>query len=160
MIMKRTIVILSALVGFFVFSSTSCEKEPFTVIKPIESAIYNQIKAHRENNGLAGPFNYMFSMGEEAQLYSAKMAFGTQTLDTTGIRPHWDIVHDKFAGGSNELCLVQSIISSATAADIVKVWTDVPKTDSLLLLDYTQCAAGVEINSGVAYVTLMMLHYD
>jgi hypothetical protein len=158
--MKRSIIILSALVGFFVLSSTSCEKEPYTVTKPIESAIFNQIKAHRTNNGLGPPFVQQFEMVMEAQLYSAKMAFGAQAVDTTGIRTHWDTFHDKFAGGTNELCLVQSIISSASAADIVKVWTDVPETDSLLLLDYTQCAAGVEINNGIAYVTLMMLHFD
>lgn len=158
--MKRTIITLSALVGFFIFSSTSCDNEPFITVKPIESAIYNQIKTHRQSNGLEGPFNYYYIMGIEAQLYSGEMAFGTQAVDTTGIRPHWDIVHEKFPGGTNELCLVQSIISSATAAEIIKVWTDVPETDSLLLLDYTQCAAGVEINNGIAYVTLMMLHYD
>lgn len=158
--MKRTIIISSALVAFFVFSSTSCEKEPFTTTKPIESAIYNQIKAHRVSKGLDGLFAHQFELVMEAQLYSATMAFGTQAVDTTGIRPHWDTFHDKFAGGTNELCLVQSIISSSSAADIVKAWTDIPETDSLLLLDYTQCGAGVEINNGIAYVTLMMLHFD
>lgn len=155
--MKRTIIILSALVGFLVFSSTSCEDPvPHVTVKPIESAIYNQIKAHRESNGLSGPFNQLFPMAGEAQLYSAKMAFGSQAVDTSGIQTHWDIIHDKYAG-TNDLTLVQSIISSATAAEIVKVWTDVPETDSLILLDYSQCAAGVEINNGIAYVTLMMM---
>ncbi len=154
--MKRSIVIISALVAFFVFSSTSCEKEPFTQVKEIESAIYNEIKAYRENNGIAGPFVQQFVIVQEAQLYSATMAFGTQDVSTSGIDSLWTIIHDKI-GGTNDLALVQSTISSTSAADMVKAWTDVPKIDSVLLLNYSQCGAGVEINSGIAYVTLMMM---
>jgi hypothetical protein len=155
--MKRSIIILSALIGFFIFSSTSCEDpEPFFQVKEIESAIYNEIKAHRESNGIAGPFVQQFVIVVEAQLYSATMAFGSQDVSTSGIDSHWTIIHDKI-GGTNDLALVQSTISSTSAADMVKAWTEVPEIDSVLLLDYSQCGTGVEINNGIAYITLMMM---
>lgn len=155
--MKRTIIIFSALAAFFILSSTSCEEtEPFVQIKEIESQIYNEIKAHREANQLAGPFVHQFVMVKEAQLYSATMAFGSQDVSTSGIDSHWQTIHSKI-GGTNDMTLVQSTVSSSTAADIVQVWKDNPQADSLLLLDYTQCGAGVEINNGIAYVTVLMM---
>ncbi len=154
--MKRSIIILSTLVAFFVFSSTSCENEPSTQIKAIESSIYNQIKAHRLVSDPNDNLVHQYVMVQEAQLYSASMAFGIQEVDTSGIDPHWAILHDKF-GGTNDLTLVQSIISSATAQEIVQIWKDNPETNSLLLLDYSQCGAGVEISNGIAYVTVLMM---
>ncbi len=155
--MKRIIVILSALLTFLIFSSTSCEKEPFTTIKLIESQVHNEIKAHRVSQGIGGNFVHQPIMVIEAQRFSAQMAFAGKTVDTTGISVYWDAIHDKTANGSNDHSLVQSIISSSSAADIVKAWTDDPASDSLLLLDYTQCGVGVETSNGTAYVTLMMM---
>lgn len=157
--MRRTLTILSALVAFFILSSTSCEDEPYVQIKEIETRIFNEIKAHRLANIPNDNLVHQFVIVKEAQLYSAAMAFGTQDVSTSGIEPHWTTVHSKI-GGTNDLTLVQSTVSSSSAFDIVQAWKDNPATDSLLLLDYTQCGAGVEINNGMAYVTVMMMLYE
>ena len=155
--MRRTLTILSALLSFFILSSTSCEEpEPYVQVKEIETRIYNEIKAHREANQIGGPFVHQFIMVQEAQLYSATMAFGTQDVSTSGIDSHWTIIHDKI-GGINDMTLVTSTLSSSTAAEIVNEWKANPVADSLLLLDYSQCGAGVEINNGIAYVTVLMM---
>lgn len=155
--MKRTLTILTAIVAFFILSSTSCEDpEPFVQVKEIETRIFNEIKAHRDANQVGGPFVHQFVMVQEAQLYSASMAFGTQDVSTSGIESHWTTIHDKI-GGTNDLTLVQSTFSTSTAAEIVNTWITNPETDSLLLLDYSQCGAGVEINNGIAYVTVLMM---
>lgn len=155
--MRRTLTILTAVLTFFILTSTSCEEpELFVQIKEIETRIYNEIKAHRDANSIGGPFVHQFIVVQEAQLYSAKMAFGAQDVSTSGIEPHWTIVHDKI-GGINDHTFVQSTVSSSSAADIVQIWKDNPETDSLLLLDYSQCGAGVEFNNGIAYVTVMLM---
>jgi len=156
--MKRTLITLTAIIAFFILSSTSCsENEPFTQIKLVETQIFNSVEAHRIASGVTGNFVHQFVMVKEAQLYSATMAFGSQDVSTSGIQPHWDIIHGKI-GGINDFSLVQSTISSSTAADIVKAWTDVPEIDSLMLLDYTQCGVGVEYgDNSMVYVTLMMM---
>lgn len=159
--MKRTLKILSALLAFIILSSTSCEDpEPFISFKQIETEVYNEIKVYRESKGIPPPFVQQFIIGKEAQLFSAKMAFGGHSVDTTGISDHWAIVHDKYSDSYNYQTLVQKIVSSASAADIVQVWKDDPQADSIMLLDYTQCAAGVEINNGFAYVTVMMMYAE
>ncbi len=156
--MKRTLITLTTIIAFLILSSTSCgEDEPFTQIKMVESQIFNAVEAHRIANGVSGNFVHQFIMVKEAQLYSATMAFGTQDVSTSGLQPHWDIIHDKI-GGINDLSVVQSTISSSSAADIVKAWTDVPEIDSMILLNYSQCGVGVEYGANsMAYITLMMM---
>ncbi len=156
--MKRTLITLTAIIAFLILSSTSCgEDEPFTQIKLVETQVFNAVEAHRVANGVTGNFVHQFIMVKEAQLYSATMAFGYQDVSTSGIQPHWDIIHDKI-GGINDLSVVQSTVSSSSAADIVKAWTDVPEIDSMMLLNYSQCGVGVEYgDSSIVYITLMMM---
>ena len=156
--MKKSILLLSALIGICIICTVSCDDpEPFVEFKAIETQIYNEIKAHRENNGISGAFVHQYIMGKEAQLYSGKMASGSQDVSTSGIQLHWDIIHNKI-GGINDLALVQSISGTSSAIDIVKVWTEVPEINSSILLDYTQCAIGVEYgDNNMAYITLMMM---
>ena len=153
--MKRTIFIAASIFAIMILSSTSCEEEPFINIQELETRIYNEIKAHREANGIGGTFVHQFLMVKEAQLYSAKMAFGTQDVSTSGIQEHWDILNQ--LGGENNQTLIQKVPSSYTAPEIVQVWKDNPETDSLLLLNYTQCGAGIATSDGFTYVTVLMM---
>ena len=124
--MKRTITILPAVLAFFILTSVTCEEpEPFVQIKEIETRIYNEIKSYRQASMPDDNLVHQFVMVQEAQLYSASMAFGTQPVDDSGIESHWTTIHDKI-GGTNDLTLVQSAVSSSTAADIVQVWKDNP----------------------------------
>lgn len=144
----------------FLFSLTlSCEDpEPFVNIKAIESAIYNEIKAHRETNGVTGNFVHQFVMVKEAQLISARRANSTDP-DTTGIGDHWKIIHDKI-GGYNDLTLLQTT-SSTDASEIVAAWTADSATNAMMLEDFSQCGVGVEYDaSNVAYVTALMMLVD
>lgn len=153
---KRNIFFTSTLFALFLLTSVSCDKEPLTTIKVIESQIYNELKAHRNENGQAGPFVQQFVMVEEAQLFSAKMAFGTIPVGTEGIDEHWDIIHDKL-GGFNDVTLVQTN-NNATAAAIVDAWTSDSTINAAILGDLTQCGVGVEYDTAnVAYITCLMM---
>ncbi len=158
--MKRSIVILSSVIAFFVFSSTSCgDDEPFVNIKAIESQIFNEIDAYRIANGIPdeNPFVHQFVMVKEAQIFSAGME--STGLDTTGISDHWQIIHDKI-GGYNDLTLIQAT-NEGTAAGIVANWTSDSTTASLMLKDYSQCGVGLHTGSdNVNYVTVLMMKVD
>ena len=157
--MKKTLILLGLVTAYFLFSSTSCNDEPFVQIKAVESRIYNEIKTYRESNGLDGPFVHQYVMVKEAQLYSIKMASGMQSVDTTGLQEHWDIIHDKL-GGTNHGSLVQET-TSEDATTVVDHWRDLPAADSLLLENYTQCGVGVEYGSdGKVYVTVLLMLYE
>jgi hypothetical protein len=155
--MKRSIFTLVSVIALILFSSVSCEDpEPFVTVKPIESQIYNEIKAHREANGISGPFVQQFVMVQEAQLFSAKMSFGTVPVGTDGIDEHWTVIHDKI-GGFNDVTLVQSTLN-ATAENIVSAWTSDSTINEIMLGDLSQCGAGVEYGSNQeAYVTVLMM---
>ena len=154
--MKRTLIILGLITGYFLFSSTSCNDEPFTQIKAVESRIFNEIKSYRLASGTDSTFVHQYVMVKEAQYYSIQMASGEQPVDTSGIQEHWDIIHDKI-GGTNARTLVQAT-QTENAEQIVDYWREVPATDSVLLDDYTQCGVGVEYGSdGTVYVTVLMM---
>ena len=161
--MKRLLITLAPILAIILFSTVSCaDNEPFINIKTIETQIFNEIKSHRISNGIPAedPFVHQFIMVKEAQLFSAKLAYSGSGLDTTGISVHWDIIHDKIAGGYNDLTLIQST-NSTSAADIVANWTSDSTTNVLLLKDYSQCAVGVEYGSDqLTYVTVLMMKVD
>ncbi len=158
--MKRSFLTLASVLLYFSFCAVSCEEpEPFVNIKTIESQIYNELKAHREANGLNGPFVHQFVMVKEAQIYSAKMSFGTIDVGTSGIDEHWTVIHDKI-GGTNDLTLVSSTLN-ANAADIVAAWTSDSATNALILGDLSQCGVGVEYGTNqMAYITALMMLYE
>lgn len=159
--MKRSRWVITTILALLLLVPQGCaDDEPFVNIKVIESQIYNQIKAYRETNGKTGPFVHQYIIVKEAQLFSAKMAYGVNDVDTTGISVHWDMVNDKLWGGYNQVTLVQST-EDGTAAAIVENWTQDVTVQPLLLGDYTQCGVGVEYdNDRVAYVTVMMMKID
>lgn len=148
------------LVVLLSLGTQSCEdSEPFVNVKAIENSIYNEIKSYRESNEVTGNFVHQFVMVKEAQLISAKMAFGEQELDTTGISDHWDIIHDKI-GGYNDLTLMQST-TETEPAEIVAAWTADSATNAMILGDFSQCGVGVEYdNASVAYITVLMMLVD
>lgn len=160
--MKRTFITLTSIIVLFHFIALSCaDNEPFVNIKAIETQIYNEIKSHRTANGIPAedPFVHQFVMVKEAQLISAKLAYSSSGLDTTGISEHWDIIHDKI-GGYNDMTLIQST-SSTSAADIVANWTSDSTHNAMLLKDYTQCGVGVEYgNDDMTYITVLMMKAD
>ncbi len=158
--MKRTVRILAMVVFFLSPGTQSCEdSEPFVRIKGIENSIYNEIKSYRESNEVTGNFVHQFVMVKEAQLISARIAQGDQTLDTTGISDHWAIIHDKI-GGYNDLTLMQSTTETDPAA-IVAAWTADSATNAMILGDFSQCGVGVEYdNANVAFVTVLMMLVD
>ncbi len=160
--MKRTILTLTPVLAFFLFTALSCgDKEPFVNIKGIETQIYNEIKSYRIANGIPAenPFVHQFIMVKEAQLFSAQLAYSSSGPDTTGITVHWDIIHDKI-GGYNDLTLLQ-ITNSTAAADIVANWTGDSATKAMMLKDYSQCGVGVEYdNDQLAYITVLMMKAD
>jgi hypothetical protein len=158
--MNRSLLAVSAAILCVMLTLTACgDSEPFVNIKVIESRIYGEIKTFREANQSTGPFVQNYPMSREAQLFSAKMASGLNSVDTTGIYVHWDIIHDKF-GGYNDMTLLQST-TDATAAAIVENWTEDPDDAQRLLGDYTQCAVGVEYDTNqVAYVTVLLMKID
>lgn len=158
--MKRSILILTALISYSIIFSTSCkEKEPTVNIKGIETQIYNNIYSYREANGVTGAFVHQPVMVKEAQLFSTELISSSSAeLDTAGIGFHWDIIHAKL-GGYNDALLLQ-ITSDTEAADIFANWTDDADNIDLLLGEYTQCGVGVEYggdNGEIAYVTVMMM---
>ncbi len=156
MTMKRTLVILSTLIVYFLSTATSCDDEPFVTIKPIESAIYNEISAYRQSNGLAGPFVQQFVMVQEAQIFSAIQSINTTGMDTVGIAERWEIIHDKI-GGTNDMALLQRTTESSASA-IVSAWTTDSTFSQMLLGDFSQCGVGVEYNaSQEAFVTVMLM---
>lgn len=159
--MNRSMWVITAIFAFLLLIPAGCgDDEPFVTTKVIESQIYSQIKAYRENNGKAGPFVQQFIMVKEAQLFSAKMAAGVNNVDTTGIRVHWDIIDDKLWGGYNQVTLVQST-EDQTASAIVQNWIGDLTLEPLLLGDYTQCGVGVEYDAAnMAYVTVLMMKID
>jgi hypothetical protein len=151
---------LPALIFFFTILS-SCEKDDggFTQVKGIESLIYQTIKAHRESNGLTGPFVHQFIMVREAQIYSYKIANGAEPLGTGGLTTHWSTIHDKI-GGYND----QSIVLSSDSGDEDEIFTQMlqlPGTGEKLLEDLTQCGVGVETDSaGTNYITILLMKVD
>jgi hypothetical protein len=156
--MKRSILILSTVIAYFMFTSVSCEEpEPFTNIKAIETQIYNEVKAYREANGVSGNFVQQFVMVQEAQIHSAKMSFDTIGVDTTGISVHWSIIHDKI-GGTNDITLVQKTLDN-TASAILENWTSDSLSNALILDEnLSQCGVGVENNDKQEnFVTMMMM---
>lgn len=158
--MKRTIIILSSVIVFLLFNASSCSDngESFTQIKVIETQIYNEINNFRLNNGISAnePFVHQPIMVKEAQLYSAKMAYTTEGVDTTGIAVHWDMIHSKI-GGTNDATLIQET-TARTATAIVANWTADTAFREILLQDYSQCGAGVvTIGDSINYVTVMMM---
>ncbi|MEX2370986.1 MAG: hypothetical protein WD578_08270 [Bacteroidales bacterium] len=158
--MKNTIVTYLVILSGLIFFA-GCEKNESTTIKVIEGQIFNEIKAHRIDNGISSdaPFVHQFIMVKEAQLFSAKMAYGTGGLDTTGISAHWDMIHDKI-GGYNDLTLIQAT-SQTSAADIVGNWTNDSTISAMMLDEFSQCGVGVEYgNDNVAYVTVLMMLID
>ena len=159
--MKRSLLILSSVIAYFLFSAVSCEDpDPFVNIKPIESQVYQHIKIFREANGKTGAFVENYPMGEEAQIFSlTKRYAGATTIDTVGISAHWDIIHDKFIG-YNDLTLLQ-ITTDNTATDIAANWTEDTAFSKLLLGDFTQCGVGIEFDDNqVYYVTVLMMKAD
>lgn len=159
--MNRSTVVITTILALLLLGPTGCgDDEPFTTTKLIESQIYNQIKAYRESKGKTGPFVQQFIIVKEAQLFSAKMAYGVNDVDTTGISVHWDMIDDKLWGGYNQVTLVQSTEDQSAAA-IVQNWIEDLTMEPLLLGDYTQCGVGVEYdNDQAAYVTVMMMKID
>jgi len=157
--MKRSYRILGSLIIFFLVSSMACDdSEPFVNTKVIETQIYQEIDKFRVANGIpdADPFVFQFIMGQEAQLFSAKMSFAN-AIDTTGLADHWFTIHDKIANGINDATLLQSTLD-ATAPEIVANWTADSSSRAILLGDYSQCGVGVEYASNqVAYVTVMLM---
>jgi hypothetical protein len=155
--MKHALIVLTGLLSYLLLT-TSCEKTPYYHIKPIESSIYNEIKAHREANGETKELVMRPEMFVEAQLFSIQMATN-QKVDTTGISVHWDEIHAMF-GGTNEGLLLSST-NLSTPADIVAGWTADSATNALLLEDYTQCGVGVEQDvNGLNYITVMLMLYE
>lgn len=143
----------------FIFTTSCGDDEPFINIKSVESAIYQEIRYHRETNGVTGSFVHQYVMVKEAQLFSARMANTGSGLDTTGIGDHWYIIHDKL-GGYNDLTLLQSNTSDV-AAEIVAAWTSDSTTNAMMLGNFTQCGVGVEYDvSGVAWITVLMMLID
>jgi len=117
------------------------------------------IKAHRENNGLTGPFVLQFIMVEEAQVYSFKMASGIESLGTQGLGEHWNNIHQKI-GGYNDQALVLKT-TSGNEDDILSELLLIPEADSVLLEDLTQCGVGIEKDTeGNNYVTVLMMKVD
>ena len=161
--MKRLLIILTSIVAFIMLIAVSCaDNEPFVNIKSIETQIFNEIKSHRIENGVSkdDPFVHQFIMVKEAQLFSAKLAYAESGLDTTGIGIHWDVIHDKIAGGYNDLTLLQST-TSTSAEEIVAYWASDSTTNAMMLKDYSQCGVGVEYGNGnVAYVTVLLMKVD
>lgn len=159
--MNRSMWVITAIFAFLLLSSAGCgDDEPFVNIKVIESQIYNEIKAYRESNGKTGPFVFQYIIAKEAQLFSAKMAFGVNDVDTTGISVHWDMVDDKLWGGYNQSTLLWSTTDPSPAI-IVQSWAEDSLINPVLLGDYTQCGVGVEFGSNqVAYITVMMMKVD
>ena len=161
--MKRSILTLTTILTIILFSSVSCaDNEPFVNIKAIETQIYKEIQSHRIENGVSkdDPFVHQFIMVKEAQVFSAKLAYAASGLDTTGIAIHWDVIHDKTAGGYNDLTLLQST-TSTSAEEIVAYWASDSTTNAMMLKDYSQCGVGVEYGTGtVAYVTVLMMKID
>jgi hypothetical protein len=159
--MKRSLLILSSVIAYFLFSAVSCEDpEPFVTIKPVESQVYQHIKIFREANGKTGAFVELYPMAGEAQIFSlTKRYAGATTLDTAGISEHWDIIHEKY-GGYNDLTLLQ-ITTDNSAADIAANWTEDTAFNELLLGDFSQCGVGIEFDDNqVYYVTLMLMKID
>jgi hypothetical protein len=159
--MKRSILTLAPVLAIILFIAMSCaDNEPLVNVKAIETQIFNEIKSHRTTNGIPAedPFVHQFLMVKEAQLISAKLAYSSSGLDTTGISEHWDIINQ--LGGYNETTLIQST-SSTSAADIVANWTNDSTHNAMLLGDYTQCGVGVEYGSDeMTYVTVLMMKVD
>ncbi len=163
MTMKRPLITIATILTVILFSAVSCaDNEPFVNIKAIEWQIYTEIKSHRINNGVPteNPFAHQFIMVKEAQLFSAKQAATVSDPDTTGISIHWDIIHDKIAGGYNDMTLLQST-TSTSAEEIVAYWASDSTTNAMMLKDYSQCGVGVEYGNGtVAYVTVLLMKVD
>jgi len=158
--MKRTIIILTSVLAYFVFSAVSCgDPEPFVNVKSIESQVYQHIKIYREANGQTGAFVENYPMVQEAQLFSITMIYNDTGVDTTGISIHWDEIHNKF-GGYNDLTLLQAT-PDASAADIAANWTEDTAVNQLLLGDFTQCGVGIEYSADqIAYVTMLLMKVD
>jgi uncharacterized protein YkwD len=159
--MNRSILVVSTIIAILLLSTTSCgNDESFVNVKVIESQIYNEIKTYREANGKTGTFVHQYIMVKEAQLFSAKMAYGVNDVDTTGISVHWDMIDDKLWGGYNQSTLLWSTTDPIPAI-IVQSWAEDSSTNPILLGDYTQCGVGVEYgNNQVAYITVMMMKID
>lgn len=154
---KQHLLLLLALP--FLFSS--CKKDDGNVVrvKSNERLVQLAIKAHRENNGLDGPFVLQFIMVEEAQIYSFKMASGIESLGTQGLEEHWNTIHQKL-GGFNDRALVLKT-SSDHEDDILAELAQLPEADSVLLADVTQCGVGIEPDTaGINYVTVLMMKAD
>ena len=157
--MKRSIILLSTVIGYFLLCAVSCDDDtPHITVKGIEEQIYKEIQTFRDTNGQTGTFTHQWNvMVKEAQLFSAKMA-GESNVDTTGIADVWATIHE-LLGGSNELTLLQQT-TSTTAAEIAANWTNDSTASSLLLGNYTMCGVGVEYDTEqVAYVTLLLMLY-
>lgn len=156
--MKRTLIIVAGVFAALVCASTSCEKTPYYHIKPIESAIFNEINAHRTANGKTKDLVLRPEMFVEAQIFSIEMA-SAQQVDTTGISVHWDEVH-AMLGGTNEGLIITST-NLSSAPDIVAGWTADSATNALLLDNFTQCGVGVEQDlNGLNYITVMLMLYE
>ncbi len=126
-------------------------------MKGIEDLVYRSIKAHREANGLQGPFVHQYIMVTEAQIYSSRMAYGQEALGTQGLESHWSTIHDKL-GGYND----QALVLNTTSFDEDEILLEIlqqPGADSVLLEDVTQCGVGIESDGTTNYVTVLMMKY-
>lgn len=141
------------------FSSCEKDEEGFTQIKGIESLIYQVIKAHREDNGLTGPFVHQFVMVKEAQIYSYKMANDAEAVGTQGLAEHWNTIHEKI-GGTNDQALV--LCTTSNNEDLIlSELMQLSGGEDILLSDVTQCGIGVEDDdAGNHYITVLLMKVD
>jgi hypothetical protein len=140
---------------------SACDKDdgPFTQVKSNERLVYLAIKEYREDNGLTGPFVLQFIMVAEAQIYSLKMAGGSEPLGAQGLADHWETIHQKI-GGYNDQALVLKTTAS-NEDDILSELLNLQGAESVLLEDLTQCGVGIEKDSeGNNYVTVLMMKVD
>jgi hypothetical protein len=156
MIAKRliTLLILPLLV-------CSCDdnSDGYTQIKGIEHLVYMTIKEYRTGQGLTGPFAHQPYMVKEAQVYSLKMAYGSEALGIQGLAQHWSTIHEKL-GGYNDQALVMRT-ASGDEDIIVSELMMLPEGDSVLLEDVTQCGVGIEADSaGNNFVTILLMKID
>jgi hypothetical protein len=150
-----------AIPAVLLFVLPSCNKDNgFSIsVKGIEGLVYQAIKDYRENNGLTGPFVHQYIMVGEAQIYSARMADGTEPLGTQGLADHWNTIHGKI-GGYNDHAVVLAT-ESTDEDEILSELLDQPGTSAILLEDVTQCGVGIEPDgSGTNYVTVLLMKVD
>lgn len=150
-----------AILVVLLFGLHSCKDDNGGTIsvKGIEGLVYQAIKDFREDNGLNGPFVHQYIMVGEAQIYSARMAGGTEPLGTQGLADHWNTIHGKIGGYNDQAAVLAT--ESSDEDEILAELLDQPGTRAILLEDVTQCGVGIEADgSGTNYVTVLLMKVD